>query len=114
MPIYEYSCDCNWTTEVIAPMKDYNKPVVCVCGKNMQRIISLPNTDMINNVRFSNSMGVNPRQIPEMERKYPNSRYTPDGKLIVNSRKDKLHKMNIEESDSCIHGSGFQSIQQRP
>ena len=93
MPTYEYKCNCNRTKEVFAPMKDSDKAVVCECGQKMCRIISLPSTDMVNNVRYSNSMGVNPRRIPEMERRYEGSRYTPDGRLIVNNRKDKLHKM---------------------
>ena len=74
-------------------MSDSNKPVRCVCGKKMARVISLPNTDIVENVRLSNSMGVNPRQIPEAMRKYPGSEYSPDGRLIVHSRKDKLQKM---------------------
>ena len=93
MPIYTWKCDCGREQEVVRPMKDYDKPVVCECGQDMQRIISLPSTDMVNNVRYSNSMGVNPKRIAEMERRYPDSRYTPDGRLIVNSRKDKMKKL---------------------
>ena len=93
MPIYQYKCDCSRTKETISPMKDSDAEVICICGQSMQKVISLPNTDLVENVRYSSAMGVNPRQIASMERKYPGSRYTPDGKLIVNSRKDKLIKM---------------------
>jgi len=93
MAVYEYKCDCGIEKEVISSMKDSDTPVQCVCGQRMKRIISLPNTDLVNNVRYSSSMGVNPKRIPESERMYPGSRYTPDGRLIVNNRKDKLMKM---------------------
>ena len=44
-------------------------------------------------VRLSNSMGVHPKRISAAEKRYPGSKYTPDGRLIVNSRQDKLRKM---------------------
>ncbi len=93
MPIYQYKCACSRKKEIFATMSESGAKVKCECGQIMQRIVSLPSTDIVNNVRYSNSMGCNPRQIPEMMRKYPGSRYTPDGKLIVNSRKDKLLKL---------------------
>ena len=93
MALYEWKCDCGRDKEVFASMKESGTKVECACGQDMHRIISLPSTDMVNHVRYSSSMGVNPNKIKEMERKYPGSRYTPDGKLTVNSRKDKLNKM---------------------
>ena len=93
MPIYEFRCDCGREKEKMLLMKDSETSVLCECGQTMYKIISLPSTDLVNNVRYSNSMGVNPKRITEMERKYPGSRYTPDGRLIVNSRKDKLKKI---------------------
>ena len=46
-----------------------------------------------NHVRYSSSMGINPKRIKEAERMYPGSKYTPDGRLEINSRQDKLKKM---------------------
>lgn len=93
MPLYEYKCDCGRAKEQLSAIKDCTKHIECECGQSMQRIISLPNTNIVNNVRYSSTMGCNPKQIPAMMRKYPGSRYTPDGRLEVNSRKDKLIKM---------------------
>lgn len=50
--------------------------------------------------RYSQSMGVNPEQIPAAMKAYPGSEYTPDGRLIIRSRQHKLKEMrrrNMEE-----------------
>lgn len=99
MPRYEYKCDCGCEKEIFAPMKDCYKKVICECGQEMCKIISLPNTDIVENVRYSTAMGVNPRQIPQAMKMYPGSVYTPDGRLIIRSRKDKLKKM--KERGKC-------------
>lgn len=93
MARYDFKCDCGCEREVVALMKDSDNPVTCECGQQMQKCISLPSTDLVNNVRYSNAMGVNPRRIAEMERKYPGSRYDQKGRLEITSRKDKLHKI---------------------
>ncbi len=49
---------------------------------------------MKSNFRWSKSMGVNIRQIPEAERLYPGSHYNRrTGDLAVEHRKDKLRKI---------------------
>ncbi len=42
MPIYEYRCDCGKKEDRLLPMQEYNQPQVCVCGKVMQRKVSIP------------------------------------------------------------------------
>ena len=93
MPIYEYKCDCGVHKEQYAKFKDYMKPILCECGQDMIRVITLPNTDMVENVRYSSTMGCNPNKINENMKKYPGSTYTPDGRLVVRSRNDKLKKL---------------------
>ncbi|MCJ7828716.1 MAG: zinc ribbon domain-containing protein [Dehalococcoidia bacterium] len=94
MPIYTFRCENNHETDKYVHRIRPQRWIKCnKCGKRMVKIISLPNTNMVHNVRLSSSMGVNPKQIPEAERLYPGSKYTPDGRLIVESRKDKLQKM---------------------
>jgi putative FmdB family regulatory protein len=93
MPNYAYKCDCGREKEQYAKAKDYEKPIDCECGGIMRRIITLPSTDIVENKRYSSVMGVNPSKIAESMRKYPGSVYTPDGRLVVNNRKDKLKKL---------------------
>ncbi len=94
MPIYEYQCpNCGTKEEVFTPKYEPPEFIDCKCGSRKKKIISLPNTDLKNNERLSNVMGVNPRQIPEAEKRFPGSKYTPEGKLIINSRQDKKKKM---------------------
>lgn len=94
MPIYDYKCpDCKRSKEQYARPENYEKPIPCDCGGQMCRCISLPGTDMKENIRYSSTMGCNPNKINENMRKYPGSRYTSDGRLIVRSRNDKLKKM---------------------
>jgi putative FmdB family regulatory protein len=94
MPIYEYKCpNCGTIEEVFVQNYDPEQYIKCKCGSRKKKMISLPNTDLKNNERFSNVMGVNPRQIKEAEKRFPGSKYTPDGRLIINSRQDKKKKM---------------------
>jgi putative FmdB family regulatory protein len=92
MPIYEYKCDCGLITEVIAKRYKPSTYATCKCGKRAKKIISLPNTDLKENIRYSSAMGVNPRQIKEAEKRFPGSKYDQKGRLEVLNRKDKLKK----------------------
>lgn len=45
-------------------------------------------------------MGVNPEQITEAIKTFPESEYAPDGRLVIKNRKHKLFEMrrrNMEE-----------------
>jgi putative FmdB family regulatory protein len=95
MPMYEFKCkDGHITTELMS-FHAAAKSIQChACGKKAKRIISLPNTDVVENIRFSEAMGVNVEQIPEAMRTFPGSEYHPEtGALKITSRKDKLRKM---------------------
>jgi putative FmdB family regulatory protein len=93
MPIYQYKCPCNFEFEVYTKTYKPSTYITCEkCGKKAKKIISLPNTDLVNNERWSNTMGVNPRQIPEAMKKYPGSVYNQKGQLRIDNRKDKLKK----------------------
>ena len=94
MPIYEYSCNtCGTITEIFQTHYDFPESIGCKCGFTANKIISQVNTDLINNERWSNSMGVNPRQIPEAMKKYPGSMYNDKGQLRINNRKHKLYEI---------------------
>lgn len=73
---------------------EYTKNAICEkCGCVARRIISLPSAGVGENVRHSYAMGVNPNQIEKAKKLFPGSEYTPDGRLVVKNRKDKLKKM---------------------
>jgi putative FmdB family regulatory protein len=94
MPNYSYLCrDCQRTIEQYAKAEDYEKPIPCECGKVMIRTFGNVGTDLVDNVRYSSVMGVNPNKINEAMHSYPGSTYTPDGRLIIRNRKDKLNKL---------------------
>jgi len=42
MPIYEFCCECGKEKEVILPVQERNELQICVCGKAMQRKMSVP------------------------------------------------------------------------
>jgi len=94
MPIYEYQCHEGHITEVYLKTPKPCGYIPCdECGRNAKRMFSEFNTDCVERERLSNSMGCHPDQIEEFERRFPGSRYTPDGRLRTMSRKDKLKKM---------------------
>jgi len=102
MPNYGYKCSgCNENFDGFSTVACRNEPVACPnCGNLGYRDVEYElqtcgNFDETTkeHVRYSSSMGCNPKQIPEMERKYPGSRYTPDGRLEIIGRKDKLRKL---------------------
>ncbi|HDY89188.1 MAG TPA: zinc ribbon domain-containing protein [bacterium] len=102
MPKHGYKCsgcDCNF--DASSTIANRNEKTVCPkCGNLGDRDIeyglntcSAFDETTKEHTRWSWSMGVNPRQIPEMTRKYPGSNYNSKGQLEVIGRKDKLKKM---------------------
>jgi putative FmdB family regulatory protein len=93
MPIYEYSCPCGFNFEVITKHYKPSTYITCEkCGKKAKRQISLPNTDLVNNERYSGAMGVNIRQIEQAKKIYPGSEYDKKGRLLIKNRKHKLYE----------------------
>ena len=95
MPIYDFKCKDGHISEELMSIHRAAKSIQChTCGKKAKRIISNINTDLVENVRYSEAMGVNVEQIPEAMRTFPGSEYHPEtGALKITSRKDKLAKM---------------------
>lgn len=93
MPIYCYRCVNNHLTDDYVPVAEPRATVSCdVCGQPAHR--SYPDehkhTDLVDRERWSDSMGVNPRQIPEAVRTFPGSVYDSEGRLLIKNRKHKL------------------------
>lgn len=93
MPIYVYKCECGNTIEDFLSTYNPKKTAVCAnCGKNANRSFSSErkNTDLVNNERWSESMGVMPEQVPEAMTTFPGSTYDSEGRLLIKNRKHKL------------------------
>lgn len=96
MPIYEFKCEQGHISdELMSFNDDLPEYITCPkCGNRAKHIISLPNTDMKENERWSEAMGVNVDQIPQAQKTFPGSEYHPEtGALKINSRKHKLKEM---------------------
>lgn len=97
MPIYVFTCKSGHITEVFRHKPKPPLVARCnTCRKPATRSLSLERagkTDCVVRVRYSDAMGINPDMIPEAMKKFPDSNYLPDGRLIVRSRADKKKKM---------------------
>jgi len=101
MPSYSFYCpDCGHFDNICIVSRRNDECECPNCKKMCNRDVAheMQNCSAFDetckeHIRYSNVMGVLPKRIKEMEKKYPGSRYTPDGRLIVNSRQDKLKKM---------------------
>jgi hypothetical protein len=96
MPIYCYKCKNGHVTEkFVAAMHPYVSCDCETCGRKARRSFSdeMFNTDLVNNERVSESMGVQPHQIQEAMKTFPGSEYTKDGGLKIHSRKHKKEEM---------------------
>ena len=96
MPTYVYRCTEGHVTEDVIPRMDPKPMVDCkVCGQPSSRSYrdEAKNTDIIDNERWSESMGVTPEQVPEAMRTFPGSVYDSSGRLLIKNRKHKIQEM---------------------
>ena len=96
MPSYTYHClDCGATFSDMSSIEDRNVPVDCACGskadRNVEAELAASNgcQAITDNPRWSRSMGVPPASLAEYRKRFPNSIYRDDGRLLVNNQKDK-------------------------
>jgi len=108
MPLFEYVCSKGHKTEQFARMKDYKKPIKCsVCGEIAERIISLPNTDLVENVRNSRAMALPFTEVKNgnANKIHPGATFGKPNKagmcpLIIHNRKEKLKR--IKEKSKAL------------
>jgi hypothetical protein len=105
MPRYAASCDdkikCGRIFDYFSSIANRNK---CLdkcpdCGSSAHRDIAAElacmgdfNGTCKSNPRWSWSMGVPASQVNEFRKRFPNSVYSDDGRLLVKSRQDKLRQ----------------------
>ena len=104
MPEYVYRCpDCDTVFRDSALIANRNEPTDCECGGKADRDVEAelaPRSGrkwITENERWSRSMGVPRNQVVEFRKRFPNSTYNDDGRLLIKSRSDK--KRQAKERD---------------
>lgn len=101
MPNYVASCKkCGRVFEYNERIADRNKIQVCECGYLAKRDVQAElacagnfNGTCKSNPRWSISMGVPANQVEQFRERFPESTYSPDGRLLIKSRVDKKRQM---------------------
>lgn len=99
MPIYDYRCGtCGADFEEYAKVADYEKPSKCECGGDAPRMIGLPNTPMAGYDRpiHSNAMGINPNQVAEVQKRFPDRKYDGTGARIFRNHHERGKALKAE------------------
>ncbi|HEC66924.1 MAG TPA: hypothetical protein ENI23_16740 [bacterium] len=107
MSEYMASCKyCGKSFRFMSTISDRNKPVECECGSMAKRDLKVEFAPrgvrhkwVSENERWSRSMGVPPSQVATFRKRFPNSIYRDDGRLLIKSRSDKLRQ--CKERDMC-------------
>ncbi len=91
MPMYSFVCSkCYYPAEVIRPMSESDKAVVCpLCSYQMRRDYSADlfhtASDRYDNPIISDAMAVSMDQIEEHKQAFPDVRITDEGQPIMES-----------------------------
>lgn len=99
MPLYTAKClVCDKVFNYWSSIDQRNLPQVCECGGQANRDIESElnlGTGMkwiTEKERWSVSMGVPASQVEEFRKRFPNSTYDNQGRLLIKSRSDKLRQ----------------------
>jgi len=102
--IYRYSCpECEWIEEIVRSVGDRDKPVQCECGTLMERVLFAgvrvaKGRKQYSHAIVSDSLAMNPDQIAEHRRLFPNIQVTREGQPVFDNYADHdayLKKCNI-------------------
>lgn len=97
MPIYSYLCTCGKSFDEPRSIGDRERPAMCPCGlmAHQDKVGSMkPHTDMgYQKEILSDALGVHPCQIAEAQRRFPNHRFHPDGRMILGSHQERKKVM---------------------
>lgn len=97
----EYSYRCRKCDIVFRDLNTISKRATsdCECGGKAKRDLDAELASVgsqhkwiTEKERWSRSMGVPPDQVAEFRKRFPNSVYQDDGRLLIKSRSDKLRQ----------------------
>lgn len=79
MPAYDFECSCGVVTEDLFTISKCPTHISCPeCGGIAERIISRRSGgNAESREMYSKAFGINPDQIPEMKRRFPEDEYHP-------------------------------------
>jgi len=108
MPRYEFYCpECKWPTEVIMSMNLVGRPQYCPkCNTKMNRdfraegVLVGAGKRSYHKPIVSDSLAMNPNQIPEHRKLFPDVQVTSEGQPVFDNFSDHekyLQKCNIEK-----------------
>ena len=113
MPRYDFKCGhCGTELEVVRPMCDSDKPWKCTCGKQMKRVFGnfrIGGCTEYHRPLVSDSLAVNPCQIEEHKKMFPDIPMTGEGQPVFTNYKqhnDYLEKTGFIKERQKIRSKG--------
>ena len=116
MPIYCYECEKGHKTETyrkyIPERVEFIVPCP-TCGLPAQRSLRLEHGGVAFNAEVptvSDAVGIDPSQITEAKRRFPDHEYTPDGSMVFHSRQHRLKclaDIGFHDHDEIRGGKGL-------
>ncbi len=101
MPLYEYQCrTCGEQEDLVMSMKDdIPTGLPCKCGKRKGRVYSVRcHADLYTTPIISDALAMNPNQIAEHRRMFPDIEVTPVGQPVFD---------NFEKHEAYLKATGF-------
>lgn len=115
MPVYSFICgECQFRDDHVRTIAQRNEPTPCpVCagdGKTslMARDFFAEQTGRPPEAEYgrpflSEALGVHPSQVDEARRRFPDHKFTPDGRMVIESHKERkrvLKDLGFVDHDS--------------
>lgn len=106
MPQYNFACDCGHKQSVIWSMSRSGELLKCSeCGKQMYREYNFHTPkDSYSRPIVSDSLAINPDQIPEHRKHFPDVEVLPDGRPVFD---------NFRKHDNYLKKTGFKKSRQK-
>lgn len=104
MPVYTFACPvCHYREDHIRRVDERNNPALCpICAANHD-LVSVPFMERdamseqtgrppemgYSSPMYSEALGVAPNQVDDARRRFPDHKFTPDGRMILESHKER-------------------------
>jgi putative FmdB family regulatory protein len=111
MPVYEYKCTvCGKSHEEVRQIRHRDLTSPCpepqcdgACERDVVASMS-PHTDTgYQSPILSEALGVDPSQIADAQKRFPHHKFTPDGRMILESHQERskvLKELGFRDWDS--------------